>query len=88
MTPWITKPVPFNIGQGAAAAGAAAGCSTYPDSETTNVEGTSDGVAIATSDMLFGDGMCQFDGSDDKIDNANLPPYIRCLLYTSPSPRD
>ena len=26
MTPWITKPVPFNIGQGAAAAAAAAPC--------------------------------------------------------------
>ena len=58
-------------------AGAAAGCSTYPDSETTNVEGTNDGAAIATSNTLFGDGMIDFDGSDDKIDNANLPPYIR-----------
>jgi len=52
-------------------------CSTYPDSETTNVEGTRDGALVVTSNQKFGDGFIQFDGSDDKIDNANLPPYIR-----------
>ena len=52
-------------------------CSTYPDSETTNVEGTRDGAVVVTSNQKFGDGCIDFDGSDDKIDNANLPPYIR-----------
>ena len=37
MTPWITKPVPFNIGQGAAAAGAAEPVVSW--SQTTSDDG-------------------------------------------------
>jgi hypothetical protein len=39
MTPWITKPVPFNIGQGAAAAGAG-GCTGGDDLEMFSVSGS------------------------------------------------
>jgi hypothetical protein len=63
MTPWITKPVPFNIGQGAAAA--AAGEVTYPDSCGTNADGTASG-AFVTSGGKF-DNALSFDGVADYV---------------------
>ena len=67
MTPWITKPVPFNIGQGAAAGGAPAstltdglklyytfGASSSTQPNTASEVGSTD--AIANSDVtLYGD---------------------------------
>ena len=45
MTPWITKPVPFNIGQGAAAAAAAGS----PELET----GSTGGLDTLSANLLF-----------------------------------
>jgi len=61
---------------GVAFGGAAALCSTYPDSETTNVQGTNDGGVVTTSNQKFGDGFIQFNGSDQRISIDDLPPYI------------
>jgi len=63
LTPWIAKPVPFNIGQGAAAAAA----SQWPDSVGSDGDGTVDGMVIDTSDQKLGDGCGSFDGSNDKV---------------------
>ena len=63
MTPWITKPVPFNIGQGAAAAGA--GGVIYPDSCGTDADGTASGAFVTTGGK-FGDAI-SFDGVDDYV---------------------
>jgi len=72
MTPWITKPVPFNIGQGAAVA--EAGATTYPDSFGTDGNATTDGVTINTSDQKIGDGCisCSTDKENVIIANAQV----------------
>ena len=70
MTPWITKPVPFNIGQGAAAAAAAGGCDTFPDSLLTSAKGDANSSSIAADGKY--DNCLSFDGSSDNfIDMAD-----------------
>ena len=71
MTPWITKPIPFNIGQGAAAAGGGGGgCDTFPDSLLTSAKGDANSSSIAAGGKY--DNCLSFDGSSDNfIDMAD-----------------
>ena len=60
MTPWIAKPVPFNIGQGAAAASSGIDCSNYPSAGGTDAYGlgsgsrTRAGIELQTSNPAIG----------------------------------
>jgi len=69
MTPWITKPVPFNIGQGAAAAAEEV---TYPQSMEGTADCTNNGSTLDTTNEHLGTGCLDFDGTNDYINADGL----------------
>ena len=86
MTPWITKPIPFNIGQGAAAAGGA----LSPTISDTNLkcywkcnESESPAVNTSTSDeSLLTDGSMTVTGASFEQDSSNPSVSDKAMYFS------
>ena len=74
MTPWIAKPVPFNIGQSAAGEAAAL---PYPDSLGSDADSTSVSATLNTTSEILGSGCFEFNGTSN---TCILPNDLDAML--------